>query len=182
MVGPGTAGEIAERAGVDERNTYEWLRGLVAGGHAAHADGVFTADPTSAFILGPQFPVDFRAVMAFTQHIPGVIDEVAAAIASGAGVAWASYGAISADAGKVNLPTYRGALVDEWIAGVPGLADRLAAGGTVADIAAGGGDAAALVACAFPQARVYAYDIADGARDDLPGNVTQTAAAGSMQR
>ena len=181
LVGPGTAAEIAGRASVDERNAFEWLRGLVAGGHAAHADGVFAADPTSAFILGPQFPNDFRAVLAFTRHVPGVIDEVAAAIGSGRGVPWASYAEMSAAAGKVNLPTYRAALVDEWIAGVPGLAERLAAGGVVADIAAGGGDAAALVGAAFPQARVLAYDVADGARDDLPGNVQfRRADASSM--
>ena len=88
---------------------------------------------------------------------------------------------MSAAAGKVNLPTYRHALVDEWIAGVPGLPERLAAGGTVADVAAGGGDAAALVATAFPQARVHAYDIVDGARDDLPGNAQfRQANASSM--
>lgn len=171
MLGSGTAAEIAARATVDQRNAFEWLRGIVAGGHATHTDGVFTIDPTSAFILGPQFPNDFRAVLAFTQEVPVVIDEVAKAVASGRGVAPASYASISAAAGKVNLPTYRQALVDEWIAGVPGLGERLAAGGLVADIAAGGGDAAALVATAFPRARVHAYDVADGVRGDLPGNV-----------
>lgn len=106
---------------------------------------------------------------------------MAAAIASGVGVPPTSYAAMSAAAGKVNLPTYRHALVDEWIAGVPGLPERLAAGGTVADVAAGGGDAAALVATAFPQARVHAYDIVDGARDDLPGNAQfRQANASSM--
>lgn len=171
VTGPGTAAEIAARARVDQRNAFEWLRGLVAGGHATHTDGVFTIDPTSAFILGPEFPNDFRAALAFTQEVPSVIDEVAQAVANGRGVAPTSYVAISAAAGKVNLPTYRQALVEEWIAAVPGLTERLAAGGTVADIAAGGGDAAALVATAFPRARVHAYDLADSARGDLPGNV-----------
>jgi hypothetical protein len=171
MVGPGTAAEIAARAGVDERNAFEWLRGLVAGGHARHATGVFTVDPTTAFIFGPQFPHNFRAVLAFTQEVPSVVAEVAQAVASGRGVVPASYAALSAAAGEVNLPIYRQSLVDEWIAGVPGLAETLAQGGAVADIAAGGGDAAALVATAFPRARVHAYDVADGARPDLPGNV-----------
>lgn len=179
ILGPGSAAEIAQRASVDERNAFEWLRGLVAAGHATHADGVFTVDPTSAFILGPQFPNDFRAVLGFTQEIPTVIDEVATAVASGRGVGPASYPSISAAAGKVNLPTYRQALVQEWIAGVPGLTDRLAAGGTVADIAAGGGDAAALVAAAFPTARVRAYDVSAGAREGLPDNVEFSVANAS---
>jgi 2-polyprenyl-3-methyl-5-hydroxy-6-metoxy-1,4-benzoquinol methylase len=181
MLGPGTAPEIADRAGVDDRNTFEWLRALVAGGHATHSDGVFTVDPTSAFILGPQFPNDFRAVLAFTQQVPSVIEDVAEAMASGHGLAPGAYAGVSAAAGKVNAPTYRQALVDEWIAGVPGLADRLAAGGTVADIAAGGGEAAGLVATAFPQCRVHAYDIVDGGQSDLPGNVEFSQAdAGSL--
>ena len=169
--GPGTAEEVATRAGVDTRNTFEWLRGVVAAGHATHVDGVFEVDATTAMILGPSFPADFRAVMRFTQAVPTVMGDVALAVRSGTGVPPTAYGDVSAAASAVNTPMYRAALVQEWIAGVPCLADRLTAGARVADVAAGNGEAAALVAEAFPASTVVGYDVAPSVSAELPANV-----------
>jgi SAM-dependent methyltransferase len=82
----------------------------------------------------------------------------------------AAYGEAVAE---VNTPTYAAALVSEWIAGVPGLTEKLAAGGRVADLACGNGAAAALIATAFPRSQVVGYDLNAGVIDQagLPTNV-----------
>ena len=80
LSGPGTAEEIAARAGVDTRNALEWLRGLAASGHVSHAGGVFRVDQSTAMMFSPAFPVDARSVVDFTVAAPSLYDEVVAAM------------------------------------------------------------------------------------------------------
>lgn len=176
LEGPGTADEVAARAGLDLRNVHEWLRGLTAGGHATHQDGVFALSPDTAQLLGPAFPADVRGVLAFTLEAPAVFGHVVEAMRSGNGVPSDAYRAVAAAAARVNTPTYAAALVPEWIEGAAGLGDRMRAGGAVADLAAGNGDAATLVAQAYPAARVIGYDLASTTRDDLPSNLRMCVA------
>jgi SAM-dependent methyltransferase len=61
--------------------------------------------------------------------------------------------------GRVNTPTYAAALVAEWIAFVPGLTERLASGGRIADLASGNGDVVLMLAKAFPSSEVTGYDL-----------------------
>jgi SAM-dependent methyltransferase len=171
LSGPGTAEEIAARAGVDTRNALEWLRGLAASGHVSHAGGVFRVDQSTAMMFSPAFPVDARSVVDFTVAAPSLYDEVVAAMQAGSGVPFGTFDALSALAGKVNGPTYVAALVGEWIAAVPGLTEQLEAGAAIADLASGNGDAAVLLAKAFPQSRVVGYDIVAMSRVDLPSKV-----------
>ena len=176
MAGPATTPELAARAGVDERNAYEWLRGLTAGGHALHQDGAFTISPETSFLLSPEFAVDMRAVLGITLDAPALFDDVIEAMRTGAGVPSQKYGQLGSAAGRVNTPTYAAALVQEWIELVPGMSGRLRDGARAADIAAGNGDAAALVATAFPAAQVVAYDVLPSTRAESPTNLTTQVA------
>ena len=175
LAGPGTAAEVAERAGVDDRNAYEWLRGMTAAGHAVHDDGRFSVSPGTASQLGPEFPADMRAVLDITLEAPALFGRVIEAITTGTGVPPDAFAALAAAGGRINTPTYAGALVPEWIE-LTGVSERLRAGGSVADLAAGNGDAAALVATAFPASRVVAYDIIPTTRVQSPANLTMRAA------
>lgn len=158
--GEGTAEQIADRAGVDAHNALAWLRAMVAARHATHKDGVFTMSPQLAAFLGGGFPVDIAAILEFARRSPEMLSEVEAAIRSGKGVDPARYQATYGDfMGRVNTPTYRAALVEDWIGGVPGLTERLRAGGAIADIACGDGDAVVLMARAFPKAQVVGFDL-----------------------
>lgn len=177
VTSPGTPAEVAGRAGVDERNALEWLRAMVAGGHATHAGGVFTvtAEDAGAFAVGRRdgAPAILEANMSFL----GIVDDVVAAIRHGQGIPDAVFHehVPASGVGGVNTPIYAGALVDDWLAGVPGLTERLTAGIRVADIAGGNGDAAALIAMAFPASTVVSIDLDSSVagRIGLPDNVTQ---------
>jgi SAM-dependent methyltransferase len=174
--GPGTAAEIAARAGVDTRNAFEWLRGLTAAGHVTHRAGVFSAADETSMVFGAGFPVDARKVLDFTMAAPAVNALAAQAIRSGQGIRSDQLTALSSAAGGVNSPTYAATLVTEWIAGIEGLTATLQKGGSAADLAAGNGDAAGLIATAFPAATVIGYDIAPTPRAGLPSNVEMTTA------
>jgi 2-polyprenyl-3-methyl-5-hydroxy-6-metoxy-1,4-benzoquinol methylase len=173
---PGSASEIAERSGADERNALEWLRAISAAGYASFDGERFTIDPVTAFVLSPRFPVDARAIVDFAGRSTGLMDDVAAAMRSGDGIAPQRFHDVYGDAiGRINAPIYRTALVDEWIASCEGLVDALSHGGRIADLASGTGDAAVLMARAFPTAEVTAYDLD---KELVEGTVARARAEG----
>lgn len=156
---PTTADDLASRSGLDRSNADLWLRAMAAAGHARHEDGVFTLQEETAALLGPSFPIDFGAVLDFVHASFGEpLRAATRAMVTGAGVPPEAYAEIGAAAGGVNSRLYGAALVEEWIAAAPGLRERLESGGRIADIACGNGDAAAVMATAFPQSTVIGYD------------------------
>jgi SAM-dependent methyltransferase len=179
----GTADDVASRAGLDRRNTDQWLRAMAAAGHAQHVNGVFTLKDETAMVLSPGFPIDFGAVLDFVHAAMAESLRAATdAMRTGAGVPPELFAVLGEAAGAVNTRIYQAALVDEWIAAAPGLGDRLRSGGRIADLACGNADAAAIVAGAFPQARVLGYDpgTAPGVHADVPNLEIVRDTAGAL--
>lgn len=54
---------------------------------------------------------------------------------------------------------HRGSLVEEWIPALDGVAERLRAGGRVADVGCGHGHSTVVMAEAFPAATFHGYDV-----------------------
>ena len=181
--GPTTAEQLAQKAGLDELNAALWLRAMSAAGHADHDNGTFSLNEETRTLFGPEFPADVRAVLDFTYAtFAEPLKAATAAMRTGAGVPSEEYGDLGAAAGGVNTPTYRAALVDEWIAAAPGLRERLESGGRIADLACGNADAAAIMAGAFPQARVLGYDpgTPEGVHADVPNLEIVRDTAGAL--
>jgi 2-polyprenyl-3-methyl-5-hydroxy-6-metoxy-1,4-benzoquinol methylase len=89
----------------------------------------------------------------------GVLDQVATAYRTGAGVPYARYGPdFRHGQGAINRPAFAGALVREWLPAMSDGAAKLARGGRVADLGCGQGWAAISVARAFPEADVLGLD------------------------
>jgi SAM-dependent methyltransferase len=171
LAGPGTAAEIAGRAGVDERNADEWLRGMTTAGYLGHDDGVFAPTEMMTMTFSPDFPVSVTAVLDGLWAAPQAYDDVIAAIRSGKGIASERLAPYAPFVG-VNTPLYRLALVGDWVAAVPGLTERLTSGARVAEIAPGNGAAAAVLGEAFPSSTIVGYDLSPKNPVDLPPNVS----------
>ncbi len=171
--GPGTADELAERAGVDARNAKEWLRALKVAGHVTTTRTAFALTDETARLLTTGFAVNARAMLGFARRIPEVFPQLDEAIRTGRGVSPITYQVLGPAVAAMNTDVYAAALVDEWIAGVPGLPKALSLGARVADIGCGDGAAAIIVATAFPRTHVVGYDLNAALldRDDLPPNV-----------
>lgn len=174
LAGPGTAAEMAARAGTDERNTAEWLRAMTARGYAAHQSGTFTPSEQFTMAFSPEFPFDMASGLEGCLTGAATWEDLVGAWRSGAGLTsdqLKPFGPFS----DVNTPTYRQVLVDDWLGNVPGLHDRLSGGGRVAEIGAGNGNAARIVAEAFERSTVIGYDLRPEVPAGLPANMTLRA-------
>ncbi|KHK96151.1 hypothetical protein LK09_16030 [Microbacterium mangrovi] len=179
--GPGTADELAERAGLDRRNVAQWLRGMAAAGFARHDDRVFTIDPQTAALLAGGLPVDVVGILDFVLALSAEpVRRLPDAMRTGRGIPSAMFDEIGAAAGGINGPAYAGSLVDEWIAHDPALLARLQAGGPIADVACGNGDAAAVMARAFPRSTVLGIDPGAPPRTDPPNLRLLGATSGEL--
>src|SRR5205814_2424272 len=90
------------------------------------------------------------------------IDRLAEAFRTGAGIPWHEQDpAVFEGTERFFRPGYTASPTTEWVPALPGVADRLAADGRVADVGCGHGVAAILLARAYPQASVHGYDFHD---------------------
>ena len=92
---------------------------------------------------------------------------MAAAYRTGGGVPYARYGAeFRAGQGGINRPAFTSALVEEWLPALGLPAERLAAGGRLADLGCGQGWSTIAVARAYPNADVWGFDLDPSSIDD----------------
>lgn len=163
--GPGTAAQIADRAATHERSTRELLAALTAAGYLRHDDGVFTMPAGQAALFdGAVLPFDPTVLLDFSDVMAGLVPDLVRSLEDGGGVPYAAYQPrFSAAQDAMTAPLYAQFLVDEWVASVDGLTERLRAGIDVADIGCGGGRALCLLAARFPASRFTGYDVDEAA-------------------
>lgn len=166
--GPLTADGLAGHTGMAPRYAREWLEQQAVAGFlevddadadpdarrfglsAEHAE-VF-ANPDSLAYLAPLASL----IGAAGAQLPALLD----AYRTGGGVPWAAYGEPMRRAQtEMNRPWFLSVLGTEWLRAVPGLADRLAAAGRVADVGCGDGWSSIGMALAYPQITVDGYDM-----------------------
>lgn len=164
-----TATELAARTGTQPRYVREWLEQQVVAGllvpcepdepagerrfalPAGHAEVL--VDGESVHYLAPLAQVAAGAA----RPLRFVLD----AFQHGGGVPFGAYGADLRDGlGRLNRAAYLRQLGPEWLAAVPGLAERLARppAARIADIGCGVGWASIGVARSYPHARVDGID------------------------
>ncbi len=160
--GPMTAAGLAGATGLQERWLLEWLRGQGAAGLLDTADGeIFELTAEGQAVLADSKDSLLFAAGAFNGGVaaPDVVDRLAAAFASGAGLSYDDLGPAGAHGvERMNEPWTRLALVPVILPALDGVVDRLAAGALVADIGCGSGIALATLAAAFPASRFEGFD------------------------
>jgi SAM-dependent methyltransferase len=163
--GPATSGQLAARAGLQERYVREWLGSVVTGGIVDHDPDTdsFTLPPAHAALL-TDGPMDMTPYAAMTTHLGKHLHKVANAFRDGGGVPYAEYRPEFTDVmDGISRVQFDGMLLDVYLPMVPGLVERLEAGAHVADVACGTGHALVLLAQRFPNCTFVGIDMDDGA-------------------
>jgi 2-polyprenyl-3-methyl-5-hydroxy-6-metoxy-1,4-benzoquinol methylase len=179
-----TPGELAERCGIHPRYAREWLEQQAVAGvlevaaksEDAAARRYRLPEEHAAIVADADHPAHLAPLGRMLAGVGRVLEEVAAAYRSGGGVPYARYGAdFRHGQGGINRPAFGASLVDAWIPAVPGLAERLASGGRLADLGCGQGWSALAVARRFPAAEVWGLDADSASIEDARAAATAAA-------
>jgi SAM-dependent methyltransferase len=159
---PATADELAARTDCDERYLTEWLRGQAAGGYVSvdvEAGTYWLSDEQAFMLTNPDNGVYLPGAFVFALGALRAEPRLREAFRSGFGVGWHEHHEdVFIGCEQYFRPGYVANLVANWIPALDGVAEKLRAGGTVADVGCGLGASAVLLADAFPQARIIGSD------------------------
>ncbi|WP_408897814.1 class I SAM-dependent methyltransferase [Nocardioides sp. R1-1] len=160
--GPADSATLASAAGVDERYLREWLDGIVAGDVATYdpATGRYALPAERAQCLTPaDGPVNLARSLKMLTMLAGVEPELRERFRHGGGLGYEHYPRFHALMAEDAAATHDAGLLDVVVPAVPGLHERLSAGGTLADVGCGSGHAVNLLARAYPDSRFVGYDL-----------------------
>lgn len=164
--GPGTSGEIAARAGLDERYVREWLAAMATGGlidYDAPAQ-IFTMPPEHALCLTGTSSRNLAPGSQFLPMLAKRVARVTECFRSGGGVPYAEYRPDFTEGMDASWRLlYEGLLIKGFLPVAQGLPERLQAGIRVADIGCGTGHAINLMAREYPQSSFVGYDLGEDA-------------------
>src|SRR5262249_26537090 len=155
------AEEVAAKAGCNARLTREWLDGQVAGGLVAwdgSTDG-YQLTPEASLALADDDSPAFvaRGVNAFASMFIDM-PKIASAFRGNGALSWGDHHPCLFSGTEWFFRTGYRAELPKWIAALDGVADKLTAGGTVADVGCGHGASVVVLAQTFPKARVTGFD------------------------
>lgn len=160
--GPVTSAEFADRARINERYGREWLSAMACHGYIAYDDASkqFTLPPEHAFVLAnTESPLYLLGIIKMAQPYWANIDLLAEAFTHGGGVPQDRYGEhFWCGFEQFTYTFFRNSMVQEWLPAMPTVDARLRAGGAVADVGCGNGQALIILAQAYPEATFVGYD------------------------
>jgi 2-polyprenyl-3-methyl-5-hydroxy-6-metoxy-1,4-benzoquinol methylase len=182
--GPVTAAELAGRTGLNERYLREWLGAMATAEYVEHdeAGGTYLLPPEHALPLADEdFPFFTGGMLQMIVPTVTVAPQVAEAFKTGLGVTQDQYLPDMYEAiERLTAPWYKHHLVQDWIPALPGVQEKLAAGGSACDVGCGAGRAPITIAKAFPQAEVHGYDVHGGSIERARANAQTNGVAEQM--
>jgi len=160
--GPATSAEFAAKAGIDERYAREWLSAMACHGYVSYDDAAkrFSLLPEHAFCLVDRdSPVYLTGLFRMAPNIWANLDTLTESFKHGGGVPQARFGdEFWCGFERFTRTGFRNNLAQDWIPAMPEVDAKLRAGGTVADVGCGNGQALLFLAQGYPEATLVGYD------------------------
>jgi ubiquinone/menaquinone biosynthesis C-methylase UbiE len=164
--GPVTAAELSGRTGLNERYLREWLGAMATAEYLEHnseGDTYFLPPEHALPLADEEFPFFTGGLLQMIVPTVTVAPQVAEAFKTGRGVTQDQYLPDMYEAiERMTAPWYKHELVQTWIPAMPGVQEKLEAGGSACDVGCGSGRAPITIAKAFPAAEVHGYDVHAG--------------------
>lgn len=161
-IGPTDAAALAEEAGCDTRLVQEWLDAQYVSGycHFSAQTATYWLSPEQAAVLAdatsPAFLVGSMTIAVSTAKDE---EKICDAFRTGKGLAWHEHHHdLFHGTERLFKPGYSANLISQWIPALDGVTEKLASGGTVADLGCGHGASSILLAQAFPQSTIFGFD------------------------
>lgn len=159
---PMTSTELAEQTHLNERYVREWLRAMVAAEYVEHepeSGKYFMTEEQALVLANEDSPMFVGGGMQFTTPSLWNVPRIMEAFRKGGGIPYSEIGdEIHLAIERFFGPGYRNFLVNEWLAKVPGLNNKLDKGGAIADVGCGCGQSTVAMAKAFPKSQVVGID------------------------
>lgn len=178
-----SAAELASQQGLCPEMTADWLRVMTCAGYLEQAadPGRYRLPPEHAMVLANDAgPMCLAGALQQLGGFANELDHLVEAFRSGEGIAQPAYSPnLREGMERLSATWFEHELADQWIAALPEVADKLRAGGTVADCGCGGGRAVIRMARAFPASRFVGYDALPAAIERASRNA---ASAGVAER
>jgi SAM-dependent methyltransferase len=160
--GPLTSDEVAERAGVAERYTREWLRGQAAGGYVTYdgsTDRYQLPNEHAVALASEDSPFYVLGIYTSIASIYADLDQLTEIFRTGEGFGWDQHDPrLFVGTERFFRPGYAANLVSQWLPALDGVVQKLQAGATVADVGCGHGASTLLMAKAFPRSTFSGFD------------------------
>jgi SAM-dependent methyltransferase len=160
--GPMSVAALARRTGTAERYTREWLAAQAASGYVAYdpATEQFHLEPEQAMVFAnEESPVFLAGFFEIAEAAFRAVPKISEAFRSGRGVGWhEQHRCLFCGTERFFRASYRHHLVAEWLPMLDGVAEKLQAGATVADVGCGHGASTILMARAYPESRFFGFD------------------------
>jgi ubiquinone/menaquinone biosynthesis C-methylase UbiE len=162
---PASAEQLAERTRTSPRYILEWLRGQAAGGYVEYDPDTeaYSMTEEQAFALAnPDGGVYVPGAFVLALGTLKAEQQITEAFRTGAGMGWHKHDeGVFIGCEQFFRPGYIANLVPSWIPALDGVADKLRAGATVADIGCGLGASTILLAQEYPNSRFTGSDYHD---------------------
>jgi ubiquinone/menaquinone biosynthesis C-methylase UbiE len=156
-----TAEQLAQRTSTDPRYVAEWVHGQAAGGYVTYdqTTGQFSLTDEQAYALADPDGLSLPGAFILALGTLRAESQVTDAFRTGAGIGWHEHHPdVFTGCEMFFRPGYVANLTSTWIPALDGAADKLAAGGRVADVGCGHGASTVLLAQAYPQAAILGSD------------------------